>query len=112
MWNAKGKLIKSWNILEIPSKFTVNSLETLMFIGTNTGIVFGVNIRSDQTLVDSKSSPLVYNSNDNIPISSISLSLDEQYLITGNKSGLVKVWDIVNQMCLNSVSFDGKKLLN
>lgn len=106
MWSSKGKLIKDWNILDIPSTFSINSLETWMFIATNTGIILGVSTKSDQTLIDTKSAGLVYNSNDSVPISQISLSLDEQYLFSGNKSGVFKVWDISNQTCLNSVSFE------
>jgi WD40 repeat protein len=107
LWNSKGKLLKDWNILDIPSAFSINSLETWMFIGTNTGIVFGVSTKSDQNLIDAKSSALVYNSNDNVPITRLALSLNEQHLITGSKNGIVRIWDIPTQTCLNSVSFDG-----
>lgn len=106
MWSSKGKLIKDWNILDIPSTFSINSLETWMFIGTNTGIIYGVSTKLNQNLIDAKSAGLLYNSNDNTPISQLSLSLDEQYLFSGSKSGIFKVWDISNQTCLNSVSFD------
>jgi len=107
LWDSNGKLIKDWNILDIPSAFSINSFETWMFIGANTGIIFGVSTRSDQKLIDAKSSALVYNSNDNIPVTRLALSLDEQYLISGNKSGIVRIWDIPTQTCLNSLSFDG-----
>lgn len=78
-----------------------------MFISANTGVIFGVSTKSDQNLIDAKSSALVYNSNDNIPITRLALSLDEKYLISGNKSGIVRIWDIPTQTCLNSLSFDG-----
>ena len=107
MWDSKGNLVKSWDILELPTTFTVNSLETWIFFGTNTGTMYGISTSSTQNLVDAESCPLVFKSNDTIPISSMALSLDERHLISGDKAGVIKFWDLESHVCFFSLSFQG-----